>query len=305
VTSDPHRIALDPAAEAFVAAEAARVPQPASGEGSPGEITEQWVTIATPDHGALRIWIVEPAGGDAPSAAMLYLHGGGWVGGDASTHDGIVRELVTRAGVAVVFPEYALAPEARYPVAVEQAYATALWMTEKAAERGWDPTRVAVGGDSEGATLAIAVVLLALHRKGTRFRQLIAFTPVTDADFDTSSYLAFAEGYGLRRDEMRWRWDQYAADPRLRELATVCPLRADDADLARFPPTLIITAEADVVRDEGEAFAARLRSLGAVSAAVRYEGMIHDFVVLPALKDCGATRAATAQAAAVLRAALD
>ncbi|MHA3020906.1 alpha/beta hydrolase [Mycobacterium sp. BMJ-28] len=321
MTANPHGVALDPAAAAFVAAADSqrntndrRPPearqavfadvQRGLADMSGAEVTERRVTIDIPDHGPLPIHLVEPAVAERPLPAMLYLLGGGWGGGGGSTHDGIVGELATRAGVAVVLPEYGRAPEAGYPVPVEQAYATALWIAENGAEHGLDPTRLAVGGDSEGATLAIAVVLMSLQRNGPGFRQLVAFTPVTDADFATPSYLMYGEGYGLRRDEMQSRWDQYAADPTLRDVDTVCPLRADDGDLARFPPALVITAEADVVRDEGEAFAARLRSSGAVCAAVRYEGMIHDFVTLAALKNTSAARAARAQAASVLRAAL-
>ena len=266
--------------------------------------TEKWVTVPAGRWGPLRALIIEPPQRSGPLAAILYLHGGGWVAGDAHTHHRMVRELSERSGAAVVFPEYALSPEARYPTAVEQACATARWVATSGSDHGLDPTRIAIAGDSEGANIAIAAVLLSVERRDVHYKQLVAFTPVTDTDFDTPSYREFAEGYGLRRDTMMWFWDQYAPSAEQRALGTAAPLRADDDDLAVFPPTLVITAEADVVRDEGEALAARLRSLGVVSAAVRYEGMIHDFVTLSALRACGASRAATAQAASVLRAAL-
>lgn len=321
MTANPHGLALDPAAQAFLvsagshplththAAAAQRaawaeLQRDTHGTDAAAPISERWTTVETPDHGALRVRIVERSDRTAPSPAVLYLHGGGWVRGDAATHDRIVRELAIRSGAAVIFPEYALCPEARYPVALEQAYATAQWVITHGSEHGLDSTRLAVAGDSEGANLAIAVILLALQRKSFQFRQLVAFTPVTDVDFATPSYLTFAQGYGLHRDTMQWHWDQYVPNPQDRALDTVCPLRAQDRDLARFPPSLIITAEADVVRDEGEAFSARLRAAGAVSAAVRYEGTIHDFVVLNALRESGAAKAATAQAAAALAAAL-
>jgi len=263
-------------------------------------ISERWVSVAFPGTEAVRVRVVEAPQPAHPAPVVLYLHGGGWVNGDALSHDGVVRELALRTRAAVVFPEYSRSPEARYPVALEQSYATAAWVVEHGAELGLDPTRMAVVGDSEGANLAMALTLTTLHRNLFHFRHLIAFTPVTAADFATDSYSAFACGYGLRREQMQWYWDQYAPDRRDRERATVCPLLADDADLAQFPPSLIITAEADVVRDEGEAFAARLRSAGAVSTAVRYEGMIHDFVVVPSLAQSSAVKSALAQASSAL-----
>lgn len=320
VSANPHRIALDPAAQAFVVAAQNRLPAPAESvdvqraafvelqHANPGPLTpaltEHWVTVTTADHGGVRVRIVAPTQPVGPLAVLLYLHGGGWVSGDASTHDRIVRELALSTGAAVIFPEYTRAPEARYPVAVEQAYETALWIVAHGDRHGLDPTRVAVVGDSEGANLALAVVLLSLQRNTIQFLQLVLFTPVTDSDFATESYRTFAQGYGLRRDVMQWYWDQYAPASADREQPTVCPLRADTADLARFPPSLIITAEADVVRDEGEALAQRLRAAGSMSAAVRYEGTIHDFVVLSDLQHSGAARAAIAQAASILRDAL-
>ncbi|WP_246227470.1 alpha/beta hydrolase [Mycolicibacterium helvum] len=320
---DPHRFGLDPAALAFLDSTSSdplpqyrspsavrsassalqrQRPEPRSGSVA---TTEHWVTITTPAHGSLRVHIVERADRCAPSAAVMYLHGGGWMSGDAATHDGIVRELAIRSRAAIVCPEYARAPEACYPVALEQAYATAQWLSTDGGKHGLDPCRLAIAGDSVGANLAIAAVLLAVQRSTVVFRQLVAFTPVIDADFDTASYRSFAEGFGLRRDVMQFYWDQYVPDPRDRLRDTVSPLRAATSDLARFPPSLIITAEADVVRDEGEAFAARLREAGARSTAVRYEGTIHGFAVLTALKESSAARAATAQAASILTAALE
>ena len=318
VTSNPHRLVLDPAAQAFIDDAASRPPAEeisvevhraafaASHRDDPGgpPVAERWTTIDTPGNGPLHIRIIEPLNITRPAGVLLYLHGGGWVSGNASTHDRIVRELAVRSGAAVIFPEYALSPDVRYPTALEQVCATAEWLRTDAAELGLDPARVAIAGDSEGATLAIAAILSGLRRNSFHFRSLVALTPVTDADFDTPSYLTFAQGYGLRRDVMQWHWDQYAPDPRDRSLGTVCPFRADSSDLARFPPSLIVTAEADVVRDEGEAFAARLRAAGSASTAVRYEGTIHGFAVLPALKDSAAARAAIAQAGSVLSAAL-
>ena len=152
--------------------------------------------------------------------------------------------------------------------------------------------------------MAIALTSLALQRKEFQLAQLVAFYPVTDATFETESYRLFAEGYLLRRDTMKWFWDQYTTDEAERGQITASPVRATVEEVAGFPPTLIVTAEADVLRDEGEAFAAKLRAAGVPITAVRYEGIIHDFVMLNALKDTGAAKAATAQAAMTLAAAL-
>ncbi|BBZ26763.1 esterase [Mycolicibacterium madagascariense] len=314
MTVNPRNLVLDPAVQSFLETADAhpvvltRDAQRAALRRLHAEVpapidAEKWVTIPAGRWGPLRARIIEPPQHTGPLPVIIYLHGGGWVAGDARTHHRIARELSVRSAAVVVLPEYALAPEARYPAAVEQACATARWVATRGGEHGMDPVRVAIAGDSEGATIAISAVLLSLQRNDFRFQQLVAFTPVTDTDFDTPSYREFAAGYGLRRETMMWFWDQYAPTARQRTDGTVAPLRAHAGDLAAFPPTLVITAEADVVRDEGEAFAARLRSLGVVCAAVRYEGMIHDFAILPALKDCGASRAAVAQAASVLQAA--
>src|SRR6202044_1037383 len=172
--------------------------------------------------------------------------------------DRLVRELAAGVGAAVVFPSYSLSPEARYPTAIEECYAVAAWVAEHGAFHGLDATRVAVAGDSVGGNMAIALGLLAAERRDVTFCQQVLFYPVTDARFDTASYEEFATGYFLRRDAMQWFWDQYTADAEQRSQATASPLRATARQLASLPPTLVITAEADVLRDEGEAFARRL-----------------------------------------------
>jgi acetyl esterase/lipase len=172
------------------------------------------------------------------------------------------------------------------------------------AEHGLDPGRVAVAGDGEGGNIAIALTLLAAERHGVSFRQQVLFYPVTDARFDTGSYEEYATGYFLRRDTMQWFWDQYTQDQGQRSEPTASPLGATTRQLAAMPPTLVITAEADVVRDEGEAFAGRLRAAGVPVTAVRFQGTIHDFVLLNALSGTRATRAALLLATGVLRQAL-
>ncbi len=169
---------------------------------------------------------------------------------------------------------------------------------------GLDPERVAVAGDSVGGNMTIAVTLLAKERGGVVFRQQVLFYPVTDANFDTPSYREFAEGYFLRRDAMEWFWDQYTPDPADRAQITASPLRATTEQLAGLPPALVITGEADVLRDEGERYAAKLRMAGVPVTAARFGGVIHDFVMLNALADTRTARGAVALASSVLREAL-
>jgi acetyl esterase/lipase len=206
--------------------------------------------------------VVKPAGAQGPLPVVLYVHGAGWVFGDAHTHDRLVRDLAIGAHAAVVFPEYDRSPEARYPVALEQAYAVARWVTTNGADQGLDGSRLAVAGDSVGGNMSAALTLLAKERGDVAFRQQVLFYPVTDAAMDTASYREFATGYFLTLEGMRWFWDQYTTDPQERELVTVSPLRATEEQLTGLPPALVITAEADVLRDEGEAYAAKLRRAG-------------------------------------------
>jgi acetyl esterase len=249
----------------------------------------------------VAVRIVRPQGAPSILPAVVYLHGAGWVFGNRHTHDRLVRELAVGARAAVVFPDYSLSPEVRYPTAIEECYAVASWVADHGIEHGLDPGRMAVAGDSVGGNMAIALSLLAAERHGAAFRQQVLFYPVTDACFDTASYQDFATGYYLRRDAMQWFWDQYIADPAQRSQATASPLRATHHQLASLPPTLVVTAEADVLRDEGEAFAGRLRQAGVPVTAVRFQGTIHDFVMLNALSGTQSARTALILATGVLR----
>src|SRR5256886_6953571 len=217
------------------------------------------------------------------------------------THDRLVRELAVGAGAAVVFPVYRLCPEVRYPTALEECYITAQWVASRGQEYGLDAQRLAVAGDSVGGNMAAVVTLLSRERGGPDIRLQLLFYPVTDAAFDTASYHQFAEGYHLRRDAMMWFWDQYTRHPCERNEITVSPLRAGVEQLKGLPPALIITAEADVLRDEGEAYASKLREAGVRVTAVRFQGTIHGFVMLNALAHSAATRGAIALATAWLR----
>jgi acetyl esterase len=251
--------------------------------------------------GEVPVRILRPRHAPATLPTVVYVHGAGWVFGGRHTHDRLIRELAVGACAAVAFPEYSLSPEAVYPTAIEECYAVASWVASHGVEHGLDPGRMAVAGDGAGGNIAIALALLAAERHGASFRQQVLFYPVTDARFDTGSYEEYATGYFLRRDTMQWFWDQYAADPAQRSQATASPLSATARQLASLPPTLVITAEADVLRDEGEAFASRLREAGVPVTAVRFQGTIHDFVMLNALSGTQAARAAMILATGVLR----
>ncbi|WP_438304098.1 alpha/beta hydrolase [Streptomyces sp. HUAS TT11] len=276
-----------------------------SGEIEKPVVDEEWITVSGGPTGTVRARIVKPAGATGTLPVVIYIHGAGWVFGNAHTHDRLVRELAVGAKAAVVFPEYDLSPEARYPVAIEQNWTVAKWVVEQGATKDLDATRIAVAGDSVGGNMTAALTLMAKERGGLPLLQQVLFYPVTDASFDTGSYHRFAEGYFLRRDAMQWFWDQYTTDEAQRAEITASPLRATVEQLEGLPPALVITGEADVLRDEGEAYANKLREAGVPVTAVRYQGIIHDFVMLNALRGTQAAEAAVTQAVTVLRRALN
>ncbi|MDI9883708.1 alpha/beta hydrolase [Streptomyces sp. HNM0645] len=267
-------------------------------------VDEGWVTVSGGPTGEVRARVVRPAGAVDRLPVIVYIHGAGWVFGNARTHDRLVRELAVGAGAAVVFPEYDLSPEHRYPVAVEQNWTVARWIVTDGAAHGLDASRIAVAGDSVGGNMSAALTLMAKERGGLPLLQQVLFYPVTDASFGTGSYHQFAEGYFLRRDAMRWFWDQYTTDETERAQVTASPLRATTEQLAGLPPALVVTAEADVLRDEGEAYANKLRAAGVPVTAVRYQGIIHDFVMLNALRGTHAAQSAIDLAVGTLRRAL-
>ncbi|MDX3096589.1 alpha/beta hydrolase [Streptomyces sp. ME19-03-3] len=315
---EPVKLMLEPAAAAFAQATAnppysfdlapaegrKAVDQVQSGDIEKPDVDEEWITVAGGPTGSVRARIVKPAGNAGPLPVILYIHGAGWVFGSALTHDRLVRELAVGAGAAVVFPDYDLSPEARYPVAIEQNYAVAQWVVKEGASKGLDGSRLAVAGDSVGGNMTAALTLMAKERGDVPLVRQVLFYPVTDANFDTASYHQFAEGYFLRRDAMQWFWDQYTTDPAQRAEITASPLRATTEQLTGLPPALVITGEADVLRDEGEAYANKLREAGVAVTAVRFQGIIHDFVMLNALRETHAAQAAISMAASTLRDAL-
>jgi acetyl esterase/lipase len=266
-------------------------------------VDEQWFTVPA-GVGEVRVRLLRPLGATGPLPVILYMHGGGWVLGNAGTHDRLVRELVAGTGAALAFVEYDRSPEARFPVAIEQGYAVARHITHNGAAHGLDPHRMAVAGDSVGGCMTAALTLMAEGRGDVCFVHQSLYYPVTDAAMDTSSYEQFAEGYHLTAKAMAWFWNAYAPDPETRANAYASPMQASDQQLAGLPPALVIVDECDVLRDEGEAYAARLRANRVDVTTVRYDGTIHDFMMLNPLSETRATRAAIALAMASLRQAL-
>ncbi|MER5996421.1 alpha/beta hydrolase [Streptomyces viridosporus] len=266
-------------------------------------VDEEWITVPA-SVGDVRVRIVKPQGSTGTLPVVLYMHGGGWVLGNADTHDRLVREVAVGARAAVVFVEYTPSPEAHYPVAIEQGYATAQWITRDGASKGLDARRMAVAGDSVGGNMTAALALLAKERGDVTFVQQSMYYPVTDAAMDTESYEQFETGYYLSRKAMEWFWDAYTTDPQQRAEITASPNHATTEQLHGLPPALLIVDEADVLRDEGEAYAAKLRAADVPVTTVRYDGAVHDFMMINSLSQSRATRAAVDQAVSLLRNAL-
>ena len=268
-----------------------RLRQLQAGDGVPKpEIDEEWVEVDAGAWGMVRARIVRPEGAVGMLPAFLYLHGGGWVVGDSDTHDRLVRELVVGSGAAAVFPLFDRAPEAKYPTQIEQNYAVARWIVREGARHGLDALRLAVCGDSSGGGMAAALALMAKERGDVRLKAQMLLYPTLDANFETSSYQQFADHYYNTRAAMQWFWDQYTADPAQRTEPHASPLRATLEDLRGMPKTLLITGEADVLRDEGEAYAAKLRQAGVDVTALRILGTVHDFLLLDSLRDTNAAK---------------
>ncbi|HSW37869.1 MAG TPA: alpha/beta hydrolase, partial [Acidobacteriota bacterium] len=249
--------------------------------------------------GGIPARIYEPSG-TRPFPVIIYFHGGGWVLGDIEGSDGFCRNLADASGCIVVSVGYRLAPEHPFPAAVDDSYYATRWVAGNSASFGGDPARIAVCGDSAGGNLAAVVALIARDHGEPAIRFQLLVYPVTDAACDTMSFSENAEGYFLTRDAMRWFWKQYVPDEAERFNPYASPLRA--ANLANLPEALVITAEYDPLRDEGENYAERMRADGTVVTLTRYDGMIHGFFAMGTFLDKG--KAAFRQAAEALHAAL-
>lgn len=255
----------------------------------------------TVDGKSIPLVIIKPANNASQLPVFMFFHGGGWVIGDYPTHERFVRDLVVNSGFAAVFVDYNRSPEVHYPEAINQAYAATKWVAENGNEIKVDGKRLAVVGSSVGGNMAAVVSLMAKNQSGPQIKYQVLFWPVTDANFNTRSYNQFANGYFLTKNMMKWFWDNYTKDAKQRQEIYASPLRATPQQLAGLPSALVITAENDVLSDEGEAYAAKMDAAGVDVTSVRYNGTIHDFCLLNALSNDAATQSAILQAATELR----
>jgi acetyl esterase len=269
----------------------------------PAAIVEDAVFPVGPT-GSVRVRIVRPESAQDPLPVVMHFHGGGWILGDKETHDLLTREIAVGANAAVVFVDYERSPEARFPTAIEQAYAATCHVVEQAKKLKVDASRLAVLGDSAGGNIAAAVTLMAKERKGPKIGLQVLFYPVTDANLETGSYQEFKDGPWLTKNAMEWFWNAYLPDVAARKNPLATPLNASLDQLRDLPEALIVVAENDVLRDEGEAYARKLSEAGVRVTSLRCNGTIHDFVLLHALKDTPAARSALTQATELLKSKL-
>lgn len=251
--------------------------------------------IDTGKWGEIPVYVVSPKEKvEDPANVIFYIHGAGWVFGSFHTHEKLVRELAARTGCIVVFPEYSRSPEAQYPVAVEQCYSVFCQLKEILLYMGYkmNERTLTAAGDSVGGNMTIAMTLFSKQRKGPGIHKQLLYYPVTNACFHTESYGKFAENYYLDREGMIWFWNQYTTSESERNQLTASPLRAEIEQLRNLPEAMILNGEADVLRDEGECYAEKLRLAGVPVTALRFQAMIHDFVMLNSLDQTRACRAA-------------
>ena len=264
----------------------------------PAQISQKIITVLGKP---LTLTIVKPEHASSTLPVFMFFHGGGWVLGDFPTHERLVRDMVNASGAAAVFVNYQPSPEAHFPVAITQAYEATKWVAEHGAEIGVDGKRLALVGNSVGGNMVAAVALQAKQFKTPAIRYDVMLWPVTDARFDTASYDQFADGHFLTKNMMKWFWDNYTVSEKDRNNILASPLRATTEQLKGLPPTLIQTAELDVLRDEGEAFGRKLDAAGVPVTVTRYNGMIHDYGLLNALSQEPTVRTAINQAGEELR----
>ena len=271
-----------------------------------GGVAEPMASVVEAAAGGIPVRVYTPENATAPAPAVVYFHGGGWVLCSLDTHDVICRAIARRAGAVVVSVDYRLAPEHKFPAAIDDCYAATCWTAANAARLGIDPARIAVAGDSAGGNLATAVCIKARDERGPAVALQALIYPVADlSGFETASYREFAEGYRLSQAQMQWFRDQYLARPEDARHPYASPLLAED--LRGLPAALVITAECDPLRDEGTAYARRLEDAGVPVEYKCYAGMVHPFFsmsgAIPQAFDAfeqvaGAVRAARAQSSA-------
>ncbi len=268
-----------------------------AGDESAAELFGPLVEVPFEDReaGGVPVRVYRPD--ESPAPVLVYFHGGGWVTGSLVSHHGLCATLARLSGCVVCAVDYRLAPEHRFPSAVDDAWDATTWVAENAEEVGGRRGALAVGGDSAGGNLAAVCALRARDAGLPLALQLLVY-PVCDADLDTSTYREFADGHGLTAVSMRWFWDHYLpAGDGDRFHPDASPLRA--GDVSRTAPALVITAGCDVLRDEGEAYARLLADSGVPVTLSRYDGMIHGFFRMPAMLD--RANDAIAEAALALR----
>lgn len=252
----------------------------------------------------VKIHITKPKGAKANAPVFIFIHGGGWVLGDYPTHRRLVRDLVVESGAVAVFPDYTPSPEAQYPVAINEIYAATQWIAENGKEIGVDGKNLAVAGNSVGGNMTAAITLMAKDKKGPQIKLQVLLWPVTDANFETESYNSFANGRFLTKNMMKWFWDNYLPDTNKRKEIYASPLQASLDQLKDLPPALVQTAENDVLRDEGEAYARKLNEAGVSVTLTRYNGLIHDYGLLNPIANVPAVQTAVEQAAVVIKSTL-
>lgn len=245
----------------------------------------QDITIYDNTPNSINLRVVRPTNNSGRLPGILYIHGGGWVIGDKKSYDMLIRKISTQTNSVVIFPEYALSPEAKYPTALNQIYTVHNYIYDNPQKFNIDKSKIAIAGDSAGANMA---TVTALRLKDQNHQNLLfqcLFYPVTNADMDTKSYKQFEDGPWLSKKSMEWFFNAYMPDKQRRNDIFISPLKAEENSLLGLPPTLIVTAENDVLRDEGEAYARKLDSAGVKVLNVRINGTIHDFLMLNALTE--------------------
>lgn len=265
---------------------------------------EESEKVIEQDGERVNIHITKPANAKPGAPVFIFIHGGGWVLGDYPTHRRLVRDLVVQSGAVAVFPDYTPSPEAKYPVAINQIYAALKWVAENGEVIGVNGDNLAVVGNSVGGNMTASVVLMAKEKRGPAIKLQVMLWPVTDANFETGSYKELGEERFLTRNMMIWFWDNYLPDKNTRKEIYASPLQASLEQLQGLPPALIQTAENDVLRDEGEAYARKLNEAGVKVTLTRYGGLIHDYGLLNPLAEVPAVKTALTQAAVVIKEAL-
>ena len=247
------------------------------------------------DGRTVKLYIMKPDRVSSNPGVVLFIHGGVWIVGNFENHQRLMRDIVVGSGQIGVFVEYTPLPQAKFPTQLEESYAALKWIAGHAQELGADGTRIAIAGNSVGGNMTAALALMTKDRGGPKVSYQVLLIPATDASVDTRSYHEYGTGRFLSRAFMKYGWDLYAPDAKTRDNPYVSPLRASASELKGLPPALVITAENCPLRDEGEAYARKMKEAGISVDAVRYNGTIHDFVLLNALRHVPSTEAAIDQ----------